>query len=58
MPPNTRHVCFVLTTAVERALIEALHELEAERGRRSTWDQAFRRLLADAGRPVKDEEDE
>ena len=57
MPAKTRHVCFVLTTAVERALVAALHELEAKRGRRVTWDQAFRRLLADAGRPVKDEEE-
>ena len=57
MAAKTRHVCFVLTAAVERALIQALHDLEAERGRRVTWDQAFRRLLADAGRSVKDEEE-
>ncbi len=57
MPANTRHVCFVLTAAVERALIAVLHDLEAERGRRVFWDQAFRRLLADAGRPVRDEEE-
>ncbi len=53
--PKTRHVCFVLTTAVERALIQVLHDVEAERGRRVTWDQAFRRLLQMAGRPVEEE---
>ncbi len=53
--PKTRHVCFVLTTAVERALIQVLHDVEAERGRRVTWDQAFRQLLEMAGRPVEED---
>ena len=56
MASKTRHVCFVLTTEVERALIQVLHDIEAERGRRGTWDQAFRRLLADAGRGLPEAE--
>ena len=56
MAAKTRHVCFVLTAEVERALIQVLHDLEAERGRRVTWDLAFRRLLADAGRRLPDKE--
>jgi hypothetical protein len=55
--PKTRHVCFVLTNAVERALIQVLHDVEAERGRRVTWDQAFRQLLEMASRPVQAEPD-
>ena len=50
----TRHVCFVLTIVVEKALIEVLHDAEAERGRRVTRDQAFRHLLALAGRAVEE----
>ena len=56
MAAKTRHVCFVLTAEVERALIRVLHDLEAERGRRVTWDQAFRRLLEDAGRGLPEDE--
>ncbi len=53
----TRHIAFVLTSEVEKALVRVLHEVEAERGRRVTWDQAFRRLLEMSGRPVEEEED-
>ena len=53
--PETRHVAFILTPAVEKALVRVLHDLEAERGRRVTWDQAFRRLLELAGRSVEEE---
>jgi hypothetical protein len=53
--PENRHVCYVLTTAVEKAMVRVLHDVEAERGRRVTWDQAFRRLLEMAGRPVEEE---
>jgi hypothetical protein len=53
--PETRHATFILTHAVEKALMRVLHDLEAERGRRVTWDQAFRRLLELAGRPVEEE---
>ena len=30
-------------------------EVELERGQRTTWDDALRRLLAEAGRPVEEE---
>jgi hypothetical protein len=52
---GNRNVAFVLTPPVERALLLYLHEIEMEKGQRATWDEAFRRLLADAGRPVKEE---
>ena len=53
---DTRHVAFVLSPAVERALLSVLHELEMEQVQRASWDQAFRRLLALAGRPVEEDE--
>ena len=53
---DTRHVVFVLSPAVERALLTILHELEMEQLQRASWDQAFRRLLALAGRPVEEDE--
>ena len=53
---DTRHVAFVLSTAVERALLSVLHELEMEQVQRASWDQAFRRLLAMAGRAVEEDE--
>ena len=52
---KTRHVTFILTLEVERALVRVLHELEVERGRRVTWDQAFRALLAQAGRTIEED---
>ena len=52
----TRHIAFVLTSEVEKALVRVLHEVEAERGRRVTWDQAFRRLLEMAGRAIAEED--
>ena len=55
-PGRTREVAYMLTPEVERAMVRVLHEVEAERGRRVTWDQAFRRLLEMAGRPVREEE--
>ena len=45
----------MLTPEVERAMVRVLHEVEAERGRRVTWDHAFRRLLEIAGRPVEED---
>jgi hypothetical protein len=53
---GTRHVTFLLTPAVERALLTVLHEVEMEQLQRASWDQAFRRLLAMAGRPVEEDE--
>ena len=52
-PSGNRLVAFILTPPVELAILRFLHEVELERGRRVTWDEAFRRLLADAGRPVE-----
>ncbi len=52
---DTRHVAFVLSPAVERALLTILHELEMEQLQRASWDQAFRRLLQMAGRPVEED---
>jgi hypothetical protein len=52
---TTRPVMFKLTQPVERALLRVLHEIEVERGRRATWDEALRKLLADAGKPVEDD---
>jgi hypothetical protein len=49
-------VTFLLTPAVERALLTVLHEVEMEQLQRASWDQAFRRLLAMAGRPVEEDE--
>jgi hypothetical protein len=53
---GTRHVTFILSPAVERALLTILHEVEMEQLQRTSWDQAFRRLLAMAGRPVEEDE--
>jgi hypothetical protein len=52
--PENRHFAFVLKEDTARGLLRYLHEIELERGRRVTWDEAFRRLLADAGRPVEE----
>ena len=52
---ETKHFAFVLKQDTARALLSFLHEVELERGRRITWDEAFRRLLADAGRPLKED---
>jgi hypothetical protein len=51
---GTRHVTFILSPAVERALLTVLHEVEMEQLQRASWDQAFRRLLALAGRSVEE----
>jgi hypothetical protein len=53
---ENKHFAFVLKGDTARALLRFLHEVELERGRRVTWDEAFRRLLADAGRPVEDKQ--
>ena len=55
-PGRTREVAYMLTPEVEKALVRVLHEVEAQRGRRVTWDIAFRLLLELAGRPVREEE--
>jgi hypothetical protein len=55
MASKKRHAVFVLTPAVDRALLIYLHEIEMEKGQRATWDEALRRLLAEAGRPVKED---
>ena len=52
---ENKHFAFVLKPPTARALLAFLHEIEIEKGRRATWDEAFRRLLAEAGRPVKEE---
>jgi hypothetical protein len=52
---ENKHFAFVLKPDTARALLRYLHEIEMERGRRVTWDEAFRRLLAEAGRPVEEE---
>jgi hypothetical protein len=49
---ENKHFAFVLKADTATALLRYLHEVELEHGRRVTWDEAFRRLLADAGRPV------
>jgi hypothetical protein len=53
---ENKHFAFVLKADTATALLRFLHEVELERGRRVTWDEAFRRLLADAGRPVVQED--
>ena len=53
--PENKHFAFVLKQETARALLAFLHEIEMERGQRVTWDQAFRRLLAQAGRPVEED---
>jgi hypothetical protein len=53
-PKGNRPVAFILSPAVERALLGVLHEVEMEKVQRATWDEAFRRLLAEAGRPVEE----
>jgi hypothetical protein len=52
---ENKHFAFVLKEDTARALLRFLHEVELERGRRVTWDEAFRRLLADAARPVEED---
>jgi hypothetical protein len=54
--PENKHFAFVLRPETARALLAFLHEIEMEKGQRATWDEAFRRLLIQAGRPL-DEED-
>jgi hypothetical protein len=53
---SNRSVAFILSSAVERALLVVLHDVETEKVQRATWDEAFRRLLAEAGRPVEEDE--
>ena len=53
---ETKHFAFVLKLDTARALLRVLHELELEKGQRATWDEAFRRLLAEAGRPIEEED--
>ena len=53
---ENKHFAFVLKPDTARALLAYLHQIEMERGRRVTWDEAFRRLLAEAGTPVEEEE--
>ena len=53
--PENKHFAFVLKQETARALLAFLHEIEMERGQRVTWDEAFRRLLAQAGRPVEED---
>jgi hypothetical protein len=50
----TKHFAFALKPDTARALLLFLHEVELERGQRTTWDEAFKRLLAEAGRPVEE----
>ena len=52
---ENKHFAFVLKPDTARALLRFLHEIELERGQRATWDEAFRRLLAEAGRPVEED---
>ena len=51
---ENKHFAFVLKPDTARALLSFLHEVELERVRRVTWDEAFRRLLAEAGKPVEE----
>ena len=53
--PENKHFAFVLKPDTARALLAFLHEVEMEKGQRATWDEAFRQLLAQAGRPVREE---
>ena len=53
--PENKHFAFVLKPDTARALLAFLHEIEMEKGRRVTWDEAFRRQLTQAGRPVREE---
>ena len=53
---ENKHFAFVLKPDTARALLGFLHEIEMERGQRVTWDEAFRRLLAHAGRGVTEED--
>ena len=53
--PENKHFAFVLKQETARALLAFLHEIEMEKGQRVTWDEAFRRLLAQAGRPVEED---
>ena len=54
--PENKHFAFVLKPDTARALLAFLHQIEMEKGQRATWDEAFRRLLAEAGRPVEEEQ--
>ena len=51
---ENKHFAFVLKPDTAQALLRFLHDIERTQGRRVTWDEAFRRLLADAGRPVEE----
>jgi hypothetical protein len=55
--PENKHFAFVLKPGTARALLAFLHEIEMEKGQRATWDEAFRRLLEMAGRPVEQEDE-
>jgi hypothetical protein len=55
--PENKHFAFVLKPDTARALLRYLHEVELERGQRVTWDEAFRRLLAEAGHGVREEDE-
>ncbi|HLF76730.1 MAG TPA: hypothetical protein VJB57_04500 [Dehalococcoidia bacterium] len=52
---ETKHFAFVLKPDTAQALLRFLHDIERAQGRRVTWDDAFRRLLADAGRPLEED---
>jgi len=52
---ESKHFTFVLKPDTSRALLAYLHQVEMEKGQRATWDEAIRRLLADAGRRVEDD---
>ena len=53
---ENKHFAFVLKPDTARALLAFLHEIEMERGQRVTWDEAFRRLLAEAGHGAAEED--
>ena len=52
--PENKHYCFVLTPPVGDALTEAMFAASRGRAKRATWDETFRWLLAQAGRPGKE----
>jgi len=52
---ENKHFAFVLKPDTARALLAFLHEIEMERGQQVTWDEAFRRLLAQAGNRATEE---
>lgn len=57
MPTNKRErfAAFILSPEVQDALFGFKHAMEGRLGRRVTWDEAFRRLLAEARIDVKEE---